>query len=77
MFRFNHHYQGAYYLSCCFSNSNFSKAQIARSLTMMMINPLNAELNTICHFLALLGVRHILHVSRMRVKPKHVGAFLI
>ena len=32
-----------------------------------MINPLKAELNPICHLLALLGV-HFLHVSRIRVK---------
>ena len=32
------------------------------------INPLNAELNPICHLLALLGAHHILHVSRERVK---------
>jgi len=31
-------------------------------------NPLNAELNPICHLLALLGVHPILHVSRIRVK---------
>jgi hypothetical protein len=31
------------------------------------INPLNPELNPICHLLALLGV-HFLHVSRTRVK---------
>ena len=31
------------------------------------VNPLNAELNPICHLLALLGV-HFLHVSRIRVK---------
>jgi len=31
------------------------------------INPLNAELNPICHLLALLGTNHILHVSRIRV----------
>ena len=31
------------------------------------INPLNAELNPICHLLALLGDHHILHVSRERV----------
>jgi len=35
----------------------------------MDINPLNAELNPICHLLALLGAHHILHVSRVRVKP--------
>jgi len=31
-------------------------------------NPLNAELNPICHLLALLGTHHILHVNRIRVK---------
>ena len=31
-------------------------------------NPLNAELNPICHLLVLLGVHHFLHVSRIRVK---------
>jgi transposase len=32
------------------------------------INPLNTELNPICHLLALLGAHHILHISRIRVK---------
>jgi hypothetical protein len=32
------------------------------------INPLNAELNPICHLLALLGAHHIFHVSRRRFK---------
>ena len=31
------------------------------------INPLNAELNPIRHLLALVGARHIVHVSRIRV----------
>jgi len=35
----------------------------------MVFNPLNAELNPICYFLALLGNHHFLHVSRIRVKP--------
>ena len=30
-------------------------------------NPLNTELNPICHLLALLGAQHVLHVSRIRV----------
>jgi len=34
----------------------------------MYINPLNAELNPICHLLALLGAHPIFHVSRIRVK---------
>jgi len=32
------------------------------------INPLNADLNPICHLLALLGSYHILNISRIRVK---------
>jgi len=34
------------------------------------LNPLNAELHPICHFLALLGAHHILHVSGLRVNKK-------
>jgi transposase len=34
----------------------------------MYINPYSAELNPICHFLALLETHPILHVSRIRVK---------
>jgi len=33
----------------------------------MNINPLNAELNPMCHLLALLEAHHILHFSRARV----------
>ena len=33
-----------------------------------LINPLNVELNPICHLLALLGAHHILHVISIRVK---------
>jgi len=32
------------------------------------INPLNAEVNPICHLLALLGAHPILHISRIKVK---------
>ena len=34
----------------------------------LTFNPLNAKLNPICYLLALLGVHHFLHVSRIRVK---------
>jgi len=40
------------------------------------INPLNAELNSICHLLALLGAHHILHVSRIRVNMSSKIFFL-
>jgi hypothetical protein len=33
----------------------------------MLLNPLNAQLNPICHLLALLGAHPILYVSRIRV----------
>jgi hypothetical protein len=33
-----------------------------------ILNPLNAEINPICHLLALLGAHHILRVGRIRVK---------
>ena len=50
-----------------------------------MFNPLNAELNPICHLLALLGGANIVVVSRLRVKhglkltartPRHSYAVL-
>jgi hypothetical protein len=36
------------------------------------IYTLHAELNPICHLLALLGAHHILHVSRVRVKGLYI-----
>ena len=39
----------------------------------LCFNPLNTELNPICHLLALLGARHILHVSRIRVNVNTFG----
>ena len=38
-----------------------------------LIIPLNAELNPLCHLLALLGAHHILHVSRIRVKAVYAS----
>ena len=38
----------------------FEEKSVAKSL--------NAELNPICHLLALVGVHHILHIIRVRVK---------
>ena len=39
----------------------------------MGFNILNAELNSICQLLALLGTHHILHVSRIRVNSAFKG----
>ena len=46
------------YLGAGLTNQNYIQEEI---------NPLNAELNTIFHLLALLGAHHILHVSGLRV----------
>ena len=46
-----------------------------------VLNTLNAELNPICHLLALLRAYHILHVSRKRVKcafwPTYVATIAV
>ena len=41
----------------------------------MAVNRLKAELNPICHLLALLRNHHILHVSRIRVKGNDHNEF--
>ena len=38
----------------------------------MLFNPLNTELNPICHLLALLGGATIVVVSRLRVKKVNI-----
>jgi len=38
-------------------------------------NPLHAELNPICHLLALLGAHHIFHVSGLRVNAQKIFFF--
>ena len=48
------------------------KNNLYRNRTAESINPLNAELNPICHLLALVGTHRILHVSRVRVNLSHV-----
>jgi len=39
------------------------------------INPLNAELNPICHLLSLLVTHPVLHVSRLRVKRANIEIY--
>jgi len=41
-----------------------------------LINPLNSELNPICHLLALLGSHHIFHVSGLRANIFVVNQFV-
>jgi len=38
-----------------------------RNITIRHFNPLNAELNPMCHLLALLGAHRFFHVSGLRV----------
>jgi len=49
-------------------------------IKVQVFNPLNAELNPICHLLALLGGATIVVVSRLRVKGvqnfRHLGALI-
>jgi hypothetical protein len=40
---------------------------LSRGIAPLILNPLNAGLNPICPFQALLGAHRILHVSRIRV----------
>jgi len=46
---------------------SWNEFMLTNEVVKPRFNPLNAELNTICHFLALLGAHPILHVSRIRV----------
>ena len=56
--------------SCCFVSLTvrLSITLTNDQLDAQMFNPLKPELNSICYLLALLGARHFLHVSRIRVK---------
>ena len=40
--------------------------KVEQWLDVRLVNPLNAELNPICHLLALAGAHHFVHVSRVR-----------
>jgi len=53
------------FLAMCLSHI-LNKVKVVGS--MLLLNPLNPELNPICYLLALLGAHHFLHVSRIRVK---------
>jgi len=55
--------------------SSVIELQLIINHSKVKINPLNAELNPICHLLALLGGHHILHVSRIRVNLNYILRF--
>jgi hypothetical protein len=65
------------HILCCFSSTVFCydatthwdiSSCSQRTELPWKLNPLNAELNPICHLLALLGAHLIFHVSSIRVK---------
>ena len=58
----------AYYRHLKWGEGSYKPESISSELLSQGFNPLNAELNPICHLPALLGVHHFLHVSRIKVK---------
>jgi len=65
------------YFKIFYNNSNcIYKWYICARWIIKCIKPLNAQLNPICHLLALLEAHHILHVSRIRVKHRLLYPFL-
>ena len=60
------------YLQVDSTNTELQHIQITSSYNLYLyfhntFNPLNAELNPICHLLALSGAHYIFHVSGLRV----------
>jgi hypothetical protein len=49
---------------------------IVRLMSSTILNTLNAELNPICHLLALVGAHPVLHISKIRVKREIMYLFL-
>ena len=65
----------SYRLCCvvvCDLHTSRMGAPCIYDISRLRVNPLNAELNPICHLLALLGAHHILHISGVKVKAKRV-----
>jgi len=57
-----------HFSSCC----RFRRKMIKVCNLLLKFNPVNAELNPICHLLALLGGATIVVVSRLRVNINFV-----
>jgi len=56
------------YITNAYIKWNILQIVRVKYITNTYISPLNAELNPICHLLALLGAHHILHVGGVMVK---------
>ena len=65
-------------LPLCFPGSNRQNMSTAEKLSysseVLLLNSSNAELNPICHLLALLGAHHILRVGIVRVNVLDSGS---
>ena len=57
-------------------NLNSRYIVVLFTVITLPVNPLNAELNHICHLVELLGAHPILHVSRIRVNQSHKSSLL-
>ena len=55
-------------VSAVYTEDSSASTLCGHKSSFCSFNPLNAELNPIRHLLALVGARHIVHVSRIRVK---------
>ena len=62
-------YMCAYACICVYVSRHlmFLLLQLYVQFMLTLLNPLNAELNPIRHLLALVGARHIVYISRIRV----------
>jgi len=59
-----------YKLSSSFNSTSYLRPSILQAIlthNLTCINTLNADLNPICHLVALLGAHHFLHLSGIRV----------
>ena len=64
--------EGLCQLKIPMTQSGIEPATLHHHVPPCVINPLKAELNLICHLLALLGGATTVVVSRLRVKPIHI-----
>ena len=65
------------YVPDCTLLCNFDVLLTVHLSIILAINPLNTELNPICHLLSLLGAHPILHVTMIRVNQLNAQNLLL
>ena len=60
-------------IGLCNAHTEFFSVPANAAVWYVFLNPLNADLNPICRFLASLEARHILHVSRKQLTQPQTG----